>query len=103
MDAAAAHRVRALADDALTRADAARAGLEELLGAVERLRTELANGSGPPEAVPAAPSIGVDSARLVAIEMAVAGRSREEVADHLRTAYAGPDTDAVLADVFGRL
>jgi hypothetical protein len=98
-------RVRDLAEEALTRADAARQGLEDLLGAVERLRAELANGAGPaavPAAAPAAPDAAdLDSARLVALEMAVAGRSREEVERHLRDSYAGPDTGAVLADVFG--
>lgn len=97
-------RVRALAEEALARADVARTGLEELLAAVERLRTELTNGTGgrsAGSAAPDPPAIGVDAARLVAIEMAVAGRSRQEVEHHLREAYGGPDTSAVLADVFG--
>jgi len=100
VDEAAAERVRSLADDALERAEAARTGLEDLLAAVERLRGELTNGSGPAEA-PLPPAIGLDAARLVAIEMAVAGRTREEVERHLLDAYGGPDTSAVLTDVFG--
>lgn len=90
-----AERVRDLAQDALVRADAARAGLEDLLAAVERLRGELSNGTRPD------PGIDLDGARLVALEMAMSGRSRDEVERHLRTVYRGPDTAAVLADVFG--
>jgi hypothetical protein len=39
--------------------------------------------------------------RLVAIEMAVAGRSREQVDEHLREAFDVNDTRALLDDVFG--
>ena len=42
-----------------------------------------------------------DAARLVAIEMAVAGRSRAEVDGHLREAFRITDTGALLDDVFG--
>ena len=101
VDEVAAQRVRVLADEALARADTARTELAELLAAVERLRTELTNGRSPRPQPVASPTIGVDAARLVAIEMAVAGRSRQEVEQHLRAAYGGPDTSAVLADVFG--
>lgn len=98
---AEAERVRDLAQDAIVRADEARSGLEELLAAVERLRGALSNGTVQGAAAAAAPGIRLDEARLVALEMAVAGRSRDEVERHLRAAYAGPDTAAVLADVFG--
>jgi hypothetical protein len=110
---AEAERVRDLADDALARADAARAGLEDLLAAVERLRGEISNGGGPATAVapppppppppqrPPGPASEIDEARLVALEMAVAGRGRAEVGAHLRAAYEGADIDAILADVFG--
>jgi len=98
-------RVRALADEALARVDAARAALEGLLEAVSGLRDTLAQGPAPapvaPVQQPAAPAVSLDSARLVAIEMAVAGRSRGDVERHLRVAYGGPDTPAVLDDVFG--
>jgi hypothetical protein len=93
-------RVRALADDALTRADAVRAGLEDLLAAVERLRAAIADG-GPAEAPAAQAPVTLDAARLVAIEMAVAGRGRDEVERHLQAVYGGPDTSELLDDVFG--
>ena len=96
---AEAERVRDLAQDALTRADAARAGLEELLAAVERLRGELSHGNGR-SSLPGG-GVDLDEARLVALEMAVGGRSRDEVERHLRGAYGGLDTAAVLDDVFG--
>ena len=38
---------------------------------------------------------------LAAIEMAVAGRTRSEVEEHLRATYALEDLDALLDDVFG--
>jgi hypothetical protein len=70
--------------------------------AVSALRGALAEGAAPAAgAPPAAPGVSLDSARLVAIEMAVAGRSRGDVERHLRVAYGGPDTPAVLDDVFG--
>jgi hypothetical protein len=53
----------------------------------------------PQAAAPAAPS---DAARLVAVEMALAGSSRDDVDRHLRSAYNVADTDDLLDDVFGR-
>ncbi|MDQ4040171.1 MAG: hypothetical protein M3141_00300 [Actinomycetota bacterium] len=100
MDDAAAEQVRVRAEDAIARVGAVRASLEELLAAVERLRGVLVE---PPRPAARRPDVGLESARLVAIEMAVAGRSREEVERHLRASYGGADTSAVLADVFGEL
>jgi len=53
------------------------------------------------------PAIGGDharlgAARLVALEMALAGNSREEVDRHLRDAFRVRDTAALLDDVFGQ-
>ena len=42
-----------------------------------------------------------DAARLVAIEMAVAGRTRDEVDRHLRGSFRIEDTGGLLDDVFG--
>jgi hypothetical protein len=41
------------------------------------------------------------SARLVALQMAVAGGKRAEVETHLRRTFQLPDVDAILDDVFG--
>jgi hypothetical protein len=99
---AEAERVRALADEALARVDAARGALDGLLEAVNALRGALAQGPAPAaDSRSPVPGVSLDSARLVAIEMAVAGRSRGDVERHLRVAYGGPDTPAVLDDVFG--
>jgi hypothetical protein len=42
----------------------------------------------------------LDDARLVALQMAVAGRTRDEVGAHLRTAFDVGDPDAILDHVF---
>lgn len=42
----------------------------------------------------------LDDARLVALQMAVAGRSRDEVGAHLRNAFDVPDPDPILDHVF---
>ncbi|HET8672178.1 MAG TPA: hypothetical protein VFL87_00970 [Thermoleophilaceae bacterium] len=42
----------------------------------------------------------LDDARLVALQMAVAGRSRDEVEAHLRTAFDVPDPQPILDHVF---
>ena len=42
----------------------------------------------------------LDDARLVALQMAVAGRSRDEVAAHLRTAFDVGNPDEILDNVF---
>ena len=43
---------------------------------------------------------GDDSARLVALDMLLSGRSREEIADHLRRTFDDLDVDAVVESVF---
>lgn len=91
-----AHRLLSLADAALAQADATARAVEELLDAV---------GARRPAPTPSRPAPTVeatlDSARLVAIEMAVAGRSREEVGAHVRACYDLADVEALLDDVFG--
>jgi trichohyalin len=42
----------------------------------------------------------LDDARLVALQMAVAGRSREEVAEHLKAAFDVSDPEPILDHVF---
>ena len=46
------------------------------------------------------PDTRLDDARLVALQMAVAGRTRDEVAAHLRTAFDVGNPDAILDNVF---
>jgi hypothetical protein len=92
-----ARRIAELADLALDQLQATRLAVEDLLGEVRR------------EAAPAAPVVrlepvqdaGLDAARLVAIEMAVAGRTRQEVGVQIRSTYALSDVEALLDDVFG--
>jgi hypothetical protein len=47
-------------------------------------------------------SPNLDAARLLAIEMAVSGHTRQEVDAHLREAFRVTDTAQLLDDVFGR-
>jgi hypothetical protein len=122
-----ARRLVSLAEAALGQAEATRRAVEELLaevggarpapvvpldGALETtldgaLETTLDGAletalDGPLEtALDGALETALDSARLVAIEMAVAGRSREEVGLHVRGAYDLADLEALLDDVFG--
>jgi hypothetical protein len=83
-------------------AEAALAQVEATVRAVEQLLAEVREV----EPAPVVPletqsETGLDSARLVAIEMAVAGRTREEVGRHVRAAYHLADVEALLDDVFG--
>ncbi len=55
--------------------------------------------SGGPSALATAPDL--EAARLVAVEMAVAGSSRDEVERHLRDAFGIRETHGLLDDVFG--
>jgi hypothetical protein len=87
--------VASLAEAALVQVEATRRAVEDLLAEVRDV---------PP--APVVPletrsEIGLDSARLVAIEMAVAGRTREEVDRHIRAAYELADVESLLDDVFG--
>jgi uncharacterized protein involved in high-affinity Fe2+ transport len=94
------------------RAEAVARELESLLEALKRTTAALETGNA--EAAPAAPAASppagepaaagrrdLSAARLVAIEMAVAGRTREQVDAHLRHDFDVDDTRALLDDVFG--
>lgn len=94
-DTSRAQRIADLADVALEQVEATRRAVEELLAEVDR------SAAAPVVRLEAVPETGLDSARLVAIEMAVAGRTRAEVAAHIRAAYELSDVDALLDDVFG--
>jgi hypothetical protein len=87
--------VASLAEVALAQVDAAYRAVEDVLAEVREV-----------EAAPVVPlgtgtENALDSARLVAIEMAVSGRTREEVGRHIRGAYDLADVEALLDDVFG--
>jgi outer membrane biosynthesis protein TonB len=63
---------------------------------------EEATANGARSAVDAdAEADDVLAARLVALQMAVAGSPRGEVEEHLRSAFAVEDTTSILNDVFG--
>ena len=113
---AAADRLRGLTDGLRERAEAAKARLDELLALLEQtaeaVRADV--GRADPEPSPRPPPSGTNesgpaggsarelsAARLIAIEMAVAGRSRDEVDRHLRETVRFDDTRALLDDVFG--
>jgi hypothetical protein len=87
----AAGRVQDLARELVARAAAAQRDVTALQGVLERSR----------DSAPAGVSTDLDAARLVAIELADAGGSREEVARHLRTSFSLRSLEGVLDDVFG--
>ena len=69
---------------------------------VELHRPAPADAPPPTQETPATAPLGeADGARLVALQMAVAGSTRGEVAAHLRRTYDILDPHAILDDVFG--
>ena len=84
-----------LAEAALAQVEAAHRAVEDVLAEVREAQ--------PAPVVPleTGSENGLDSARLAAIEMAVAGGSREEVGRHIGAAYDVADVEALLDDVFG--
>lgn len=106
-------QLRELTGELVERAEGTAHELEALLDALKRTvaaletepEAEPAEAEPAPAAEPAEPAVAgrrdLSAARLVAIEMAVAGRTRDEVDDHLRTAFDVDDTRALLDDVFG--
>ena len=89
--AARAHRVNELAGEAIGQAETLQRTMERLLGEI----------ATPPRAADAGSRTEPRRRPLAAIEMAVAGRTRSEVEEHLRATYALEDLDALLDDVFG--
>jgi DNA invertase Pin-like site-specific DNA recombinase len=83
--ARAAARVHELARELVASAASAQRDAAALQGTLERGRD----------------STDLDAARLVAIELADAGGSREEVHRHLRASFGLRSLEGVLDDVFG--
>ena len=83
---------------------------DELLEQATEIRRQWADlgetlGITPPEPVPAAQRQGAeeesaDPVRLVALDMMLAGHSRDEVREYLQATFGEDDREAVLDDVF---
>jgi hypothetical protein len=83
---------------------------DELLSQAAEIRRQWAElgetlGLEPPEPSPvperrSAESDVADPVRLVALDMVLSGRSREEVRDYLRATFGDGDREAVLDEVF---
>jgi hypothetical protein len=107
----------------LGQTDEVRRQLDELVRSLGQAAQQLSDelGEGPPERVAPMPPPGeprpalrpvespeepgerdehLENARLVALQMAVAGRSREEVAVHLRDEFHIEDPEPVLEKIF---
>jgi len=93
--------VASLAEAALTQVEAAHRAVEDVLAEVRDAQPAPVVKPAPVVPLETGSENGLDSARLVAIEMAVAGGSREEVGRHIRAAYDLADVEALLDDVFG--
>jgi DivIVA domain-containing protein len=112
-------RVRDAADGLVGRLDdlerelgnllaALRASGERLMQGLEDLQADVGGGAAPsavPEPPAAPPPVGETDdagARLIALNMALSGSSREEVARYLAEHFTVDDLDGLLDDVFAR-
>ncbi|MFL5827572.1 MAG: hypothetical protein ACJ76V_13690 [Thermoleophilaceae bacterium] len=95
----------------LDQAEAVKAQLEQLVRALGATATRVANDAGGEEQAPEAPlelpqdqaelsPDELDTARLVALQMAVAGAARDEVETHLARDLGIADPRPVVEDVF---
>jgi ketosteroid isomerase-like protein len=96
-----------LADDLLEQAAEIRLQWSRLCDALRAAGVEAADGAAPGGGAPADSSLsaedlarGPSSARLVAVDLAHEGRTREEVEAYLRDELEVEDADAILDDVF---
>jgi hypothetical protein len=106
-------RLHELTDELIERAEAAARQLETLMAALKRATAAIEMDTPDDEPAAAKPPTepaardtatgvrDVSAPRLVAIEMAVAGRTRDEVDRHLRESFDVDDTRGLLDDVFG--
>jgi DivIVA domain-containing protein len=89
---------------------ALRASGERLMQGLDDLQADVGGGEAappPPEAPPAVPppaplDTDDDGARLIALNMALSGSSREEIARYLAENFSLDDPEALLDDVFAR-
>lgn len=109
------NRLRSLTDDLAARAQEIRDRLDGLLAAIAEASEAVSLEPGKPSPrslgrrrlEPVEPvriprhAPDVDAARLVTVELAVAGRSRVEAERHLREAFGLTDPTGLLDDVYG--
>jgi hypothetical protein len=102
-DTTSVARLLALAEDLAAQTRDARARLDALGATLERLGEEMADGAArPPRAhPPTADDARRATARLVAVEMALGGASRAEVAEVVARAFGVAQDDTLLDDVLG--
>jgi hypothetical protein len=96
-DAAASARLLALADELAEHTAEARRRLTALAPTVERLAALAEAPATAPEPPPAPLS---PTARLIAVELALAGEPRDQVAGLLTRVFAVDDADAAVADLY---
>jgi hypothetical protein len=94
-------RVGEATDGLVRAAQELRASLDALSGSVRAVVREAAERPEPEPAVPASePS---EAARIVALNMALDGKPRDEVAARLRDEFGLADADPLLDDVYARV
>jgi hypothetical protein len=86
-----------LANDLLEQATEMRRQWAELAEAIGR---ESSMSLDSPTAAPDAADAAADQARLVALDMMLSGRTRDETEEHLRRTFAGQDFSGLLDEVF---
>jgi hypothetical protein len=99
-DAGASARLLALADELAEHTEAARRHLAALGLTVERLAALAESGAAAPVAEAHHPSALSPTARLIAVELALAGEPRDQVAGLLTRVFAVDDADAALDDLY---
>jgi hypothetical protein len=99
-------RVGEAADGLVRAAQELRGALDSLSESVRGVVREAAVQpavAAAPEPVPDAPSDVPEGARIVALDMVLDGKPREEVATHLREEFGLADSDGLLDEVYARV
>jgi hypothetical protein len=81
-------------------AEVSRSAVELVLTEVAELAAELSTGAGPRDAINN--STVSQGARVLAVQLAAAGESKEEVSDRLRDQFGIDDTGQLLDAIFRR-